>query len=194
MNNLNSGYTGFSISKRAVEAYDRGEKPYSKWLKAEMLEAVEELNPSIIDKCRRLYVDELRDILLVPQGWHHTSMFFKKTKFYAIREDLEDLKPEVIPEHETKKKEPVRGFWGDITYLEWSGPRKHRRATEKKVEDVYIEMHGSFYVVFDKKGGTEILRKKKIRMERPLFAIKKWRSGWMFSVYSWDAAFENASV
>ena len=35
MNNMNSGYNGYSMSNRAVEAYYNGEKPLSKWTKAE---------------------------------------------------------------------------------------------------------------------------------------------------------------
>ncbi len=161
MNNLNKGYAGFSMSNRAVDAYDRGEKPYSKWLKAEMLDAVEDLNPTIHDKCKRLSAPELRRILLVPQGWHHTSIFLNKTEFYSIREDIEELNPEDVPEHVVNNKDLVEGFWGDITYMEWSGSKNHRRAKEKKLENVYIECHGSFYVVLNEEGGTEILRKKK---------------------------------
>ena len=40
--NMNSGYSGYSMSNRAREAYDDGEKPLSKWSKAEIIEAVEE--------------------------------------------------------------------------------------------------------------------------------------------------------
>ncbi len=40
----NSGYTGFSMSNRAAEAYTNGEKPYSKWTKREILEKVREIS------------------------------------------------------------------------------------------------------------------------------------------------------
>ena len=40
MNNMNSGYNGYSMSKRATEAYYNGEKPLSKWTKADIRSAV----------------------------------------------------------------------------------------------------------------------------------------------------------
>ena len=36
MYNMNSGYSGYSMSNRAVEAYESGEKPLSKWTKTEI--------------------------------------------------------------------------------------------------------------------------------------------------------------
>ena len=33
MFNMNSGYHGFSMSNRAIEAYNNDEKPFSKWTK-----------------------------------------------------------------------------------------------------------------------------------------------------------------
>jgi hypothetical protein len=35
--NANSGYSGWSMSNRAVEAYESGERPKSKWTKKAML-------------------------------------------------------------------------------------------------------------------------------------------------------------
>ena len=159
MRNANSGYVGYRMSKRAVDAYDRGERPFSKWSKADMLDEVEDLNPSIFDKCKKLSVSELRYFLLQYSSWHHTSSFYNSTDFYAIREDIKDLKPEDVPEHEYRKKDPVIRFRGSISYLEWSGTKRHPKATKKKLENVDIEIRGTFYVVFDD-SGKEILRKK----------------------------------
>lgn len=41
MNDMNSGYNGFSMSNRAVQAYEDGEKPLSKWTKAEIMDIIE---------------------------------------------------------------------------------------------------------------------------------------------------------
>ena len=160
MSDANAGYTGYSMSKRAVDTYDKGEQPESYWTKRELLDAVEETNPSILAACRSLCASELRDFLLEYKGWHHTSSFFNTTYFYAIREDLADLKPEDVPEHERRKKEPPVRFRGSITYLEWIGTKKHRKATKKILENVIIEERGSFYVALDD-SGREVLRKKK---------------------------------
>lgn len=46
MYNYNSGYSGFSMSNRAVEAYENGEKPISKWTKTAFFE---ELNENLQD-------------------------------------------------------------------------------------------------------------------------------------------------
>lgn len=154
-----SGYAGYSMSKRAVLAYDNGRRPLSKWSKADLIDAVEELNPSILDSCKGLSVSELRSFLLEYSEWHHTSSYYNRTNFYAIREDLEDLKLEDVPKHECSKKNPAVRFHGSIYYLEWSGTKKHRKATNKKLEDVDIEIRGTFYVVFDD-SGAEILRKR----------------------------------
>lgn len=68
MKNANSGYKGYSMSKRAVDAYDKGEQPESYWTKRELLDAVEETNPSILAACRSLCASELRDFLLEYKG------------------------------------------------------------------------------------------------------------------------------
>ena len=159
MINANSGYTGYSMSNRAVEAYNSGEQPISNWTKQEMLDVVEELNPSILEACRGLSVSELRDFLLTYSGWHHTSSYFNRTNFYEIREDIEDLKPEDVPKHKCRKKDLAVRFHGDIYYLIWGGTKKHPKATEMALKNVDIEVHGSFYVVYND-SGTEILRKK----------------------------------
>lgn len=75
MRDANAGYTGYSMSKRAVDAYDKGEQPESYWTKRELLDAVEETNPSILAACRSLCVSELRAFLLEYRGYHHTSSF-----------------------------------------------------------------------------------------------------------------------
>ena len=35
-----SGYYGYSMSNNAVEAYENGERPLSKWRKSDILEAI----------------------------------------------------------------------------------------------------------------------------------------------------------
>ena len=40
MYNLNSGYSGYSMSNRAVEAYSCGEMPLSKWTKKAIINRI----------------------------------------------------------------------------------------------------------------------------------------------------------
>ena len=51
-----AGYNGWSMSNNAVEAYANGEKPLSKWSKADILEAIEEQEVELnctIEKLRK---------------------------------------------------------------------------------------------------------------------------------------------
>ena len=41
MQDMNSGYFGYKMSKRAHDAYDQGEKPYTRWTKKDILEELE---------------------------------------------------------------------------------------------------------------------------------------------------------
>lgn len=103
---MNSGYSGWSMSKRAETAYDNGYMPKSKWTKAAIIEAVynyadeERLeNPAeYAEAAKKLTLRELRDWFIEYKEWHHTSKFCNATDFYGIRgrifEDysLEDFK------------------------------------------------------------------------------------------------------
>ena len=80
-----NGYDGYSMSNNARDAYKNGEKPISKWTKADIIDAVKEINPDI--DCSKLNADTLRKELLHKSSWHHTSMHYNKTDFYAIDED-----------------------------------------------------------------------------------------------------------
>lgn len=150
MYNYNSGYSGFSMSNRAVEAYENGEKPISKWTKTAFFE---ELNENLqdyniiaekINALKTLKVSILKERFLKKSSWHHTSNYFNNTNFYSINyskieemtiEEIKKLKElnKGIPETtESEKKK------GKINFLEWSGSRKHPKATERILEDVYI--------------------------------------------------------
>ena len=70
----NSGYIGYSMSKRAAEAYSNGSLPKSKFSKEYKVPA-------------RMW-DTLRSIQAVTSdGWHHTSKFGNRTYFYSWMDD-----------------------------------------------------------------------------------------------------------
>lgn len=79
------GYDGYSMSVNARLAYDRGEKPLSKWTKSSFVDAIKEINPNI--SVSRLNVETLRKDFLTHTGWHHTSKQYNITNFYGINED-----------------------------------------------------------------------------------------------------------
>lgn len=84
-----AGYNGYSMSNRAVSAYENGEKPYSKWTKTAVVETVAEI----------LDIDASDVILLKPfksylslTSWHHTSKMYNKTDFYSVRFYMDEIK------------------------------------------------------------------------------------------------------
>lgn len=171
MFNANSGYSGYSMSSRAVAAYENSEKPISKWTKAEILERVNEIltDNEIIPKfsmgiLKKLKVTSLKNLVLEKSSWHHTSSHFNKTDFYSVSEYVvENLTDEKILNAaenaavEIPKQSKV--FKANLHYLEWSGTRKHPKATERVLENVNIEERGCFYYASDE-NGKEILKKK----------------------------------
>lgn len=168
MYDINNGYKGFSMSNRAVEAYDNGEKPLSKWTKKEIIEKLtnEYSVYFSINVLKRAPVKVVKDLVLVKTSWHHTSNWYNETDFYSIDEEqLSELTNEkiihAINDYEKKKenKKTNKKYKGKIEYLEWSGTRKHPKATKKIIEDIYIEERGCFFIVTDE-NNVEIIRKK----------------------------------
>ena len=161
--NANSGYNGYSMSNRAVEAYSNGEKPLSKWTKTEIISAVSELDPAKAKLLKSVKALTLKEKVLYCSSWHHTSSRYNKTNFYSIDEDFinglteEDI-AEMTLENRNEKKKP-KTYKGDIFYIEWSGTRNYPKAEEKCLNNVNIEERGSFYYVTDD-AGNKLLKKK----------------------------------
>jgi len=76
------GYVGWSMSERAVEAYDSGAMPLSKWDKSTMIDRIVELGGSIC--CAAYTLKDLRERCLVYDSWHHTSLYANETSFYRV--------------------------------------------------------------------------------------------------------------
>lgn len=138
-----AGYYGFSMSNNAVVAYDEGQKPLSKWTKKDIIEKVEELiqEEELVLNCsmatlKKMPVKLLKESCLKYSSWHHTSNHFNKTDFYSIDtyklEKLTDeLIEKMISEEKSNSKEigqPEEEIW-ECEFLEWSGTRKHPKAT-----------------------------------------------------------------
>lgn len=166
---MNSGYNGYSMSKRATEAYNNGEMPLSKWTKSNIIEAIKTYSADnkvnfSIDLIKKVKLAELKELVLVQSSWHHTSLYINKTDFYSLNEEkLETLTDDDINAIiGTKKTDSpkVNTFRGDIKFLTWSGSRNHSKATETILKDVNIEKKGSFYYATDDSG--KLLVKKKI--------------------------------
>jgi hypothetical protein len=137
-----AGYYGFSMSNNAVAAYEDGEKPLSKWTKADIIEAIENaikeeeltLNCSM-EKLKKTSVKILKGLCLSYSSWHHTSNHYNKTDFYSLNLDRiakltdERIDNEIAESKAEKSTEPTEERW-KCSFLEWSGTRKHPKAIE----------------------------------------------------------------
>ena len=138
-----AGYNGFSMSNNAVDAYNNGEKPLSKWTKADILEAIseyaEENDLKInMDLLKKVSVKVMKSKFLRKSSWHHTSLMYNRTDFYSLDEseadELTDEKVNLLIEKSKQEEEKVEEAvetW-ECEYLVWSGSRKHPKATEER--------------------------------------------------------------
>ena len=88
--NMNSGYSGWSMSNRAVVAYENGEKPISKFTKEDLYP----LNKFLIDYgCSPINVTAMKKLLLLcgKSSWHHTGKYARNTNFYSVDTLIENL-------------------------------------------------------------------------------------------------------
>lgn len=143
-----AGYNGFSMSNNAVAAYESGEKPLSKWTKTDILDAIEKaireeeltLNCSL-KSLKKLPAKVLKEICLYKSSWHHTSNHYNKTDFYsldiyAIAELTDERIDELMQASKDANKESQTEERWKCAFLEWSGSRKHPKATEVIEEGV----------------------------------------------------------
>lgn len=140
-----AGYNGYSMSNNAVSAYENGEKPFSKWKKTEIIEAIErameegELSLGCsLNKLKKMPTKCLKLLCLHCSSWHHTGKYYNRTVFYSLDlkvfEELTDkMIDEYIAVHESRKAAaqvvPKEERW-KCAFLEWSGTRKHPKAIE----------------------------------------------------------------
>lgn len=134
-----SGYNGWSMSNNAVQAYEDGEKPLSKWTKAEILDTIKKQEIELrcsVENLRRIPVKVLKEVCLKYSSWHHTSNHYNRTNFYSLDVDaIENLTDEKIEEliadyNVGKKKDKSLEEQWKCAFLEWSGSRKHPKSTE----------------------------------------------------------------
>lgn len=132
-----AGYNGFSMSNNAAEAYKNGEKPLSRWSKADIIKAIMESGITLkcsIDKLQSAPVKVLKEVCLYNSSWHHTSKHYNKTDFYELSiESVSELTDEKLDEYistyKNEKSDTVEEKW-ECAFLEWSGTRNYPKATE----------------------------------------------------------------
>lgn len=80
------GYSGYSMSNNAVQAYNQGSKPISKWKKSDIINSIDNISKTYgidmdIDALNKLKTEELKNYL-IKDGYHHTSKYYNTTDFY----------------------------------------------------------------------------------------------------------------
>ena len=164
-----AGYHNHSMSNNAIAAYAHGEKPLSKWRKRDILETAAEYMAEQGDTSAAQKLAWLRSMPLAllkiralrRSSWHHTSKHYNETDFYSLNEYFLDEMTEEDTQSDSAPEPPAQPTrrQGSIFFLEWGGTRKHPKATEQAMHNVYIEERGSFYHVYDQSDKL-ILRKK----------------------------------
>lgn len=141
-----SGYNGFSMSNNAVDAYESGEKPLSKWTKFEILHSIKEMisNGDIelkieFELLNKIKVKQLKTFFLKKSSWHHTSSRYNKTDFY----DLDTNYIENLTEDKVKslidikeQKQTTDETKALCKYLVWGGTQRHPKATETEEKGI----------------------------------------------------------
>ena len=87
----NSGYSGYSMSKRATNAYSEGKKPLSKFNKYDM-EQTNTLLKAIGSDFTFKNVKQFKKFIEEERysEWHHSSSYKNETNFYSIYNALTD--------------------------------------------------------------------------------------------------------
>lgn len=170
---VEAGYYGYSMSNNAVDAYDAGMMPKSKWTKEAILDGIKaEYEKYIPDEVyaviSKLPLGYLRNKFLERKEWHHTSSWYNKTDFYGIDSDFLDTdtsaegmidflkqdyakwKEEYDKERAEKKAEKdSKGDFCYFKYLVWGGSRAHPRAYD---EESYGYVKGDWIYFADENG------------------------------------------
>lgn len=169
MMNKNSGYSGYRMSNRAVSAYENGERPLSKWTKADILNDIKKrgFDNTLVNDLKKLSKKTLMSVALYKSSWHHTSSYCNETDFYAINDsrlykitnkELKELYEQDARE-KAAKKEPAadESYIADVEYIEWTGSKAHPKANKILLTGCKVTEKGCFYII-EHEGET--IRKK----------------------------------
>ena len=99
-----TGYVGYSMSNNAVDAYNAGEMPFSKWTKTAILQQVTEIyGKTLAQAVSGWSLPKLKGVFLYKSSWHHTSKMYNRTDFYSVRQDLNTTEDELWDEKAEKE-------------------------------------------------------------------------------------------
>ena len=136
-----AGYADdFSMSNNAIDAYNRGLRPRSKWSKADILNALP-ANARAYLQLDGYPLEFLREYFLVAEEWHHTSKLYNKTEFYRpgidqwedtyTPEDVQDLyRVWLQRQQKAQAAKAAAPRKVRVTYTHWIDKRHYRTVTE----------------------------------------------------------------
>lgn len=144
-----AGYHNYSMSNNAVQAYNTGEKPLSKWTKTAIVEALEEQEApaEFIQAVKRQPLAALKQALLYQSSWHHTSKKYNRTNFYSVKEVDSDNATEflqLIQEKASETKDGAKEKANEqpqrvlVSYVVWEGTRRHPKAREVQAKGTIL--------------------------------------------------------
>lgn len=136
------------MSNNAVDAYNSGEKPFSKWTKSEILKEIESLNVKTFELFKKMKVKTLKDNFLYKSSWHHSSKFYNEVNFYSVDTDkIESISEKELNEllNISVKKEKEKEVIGEITVQVWGGTRKHPKIIGYDTQKGIVK--GDFYTL-----------------------------------------------
>lgn len=162
---IDMAYINYSMSVNAANAYADGMKPKSKWTKADIIRGCEkaEISGDLLLLIKNAKASAVKRLLTYAE-WHHTSKFYNDTDFYKVDlEWLEDVTAEKLAAFLAESDEPaVTEYRAVCRFLEWTGTRKHPKATEYEEEGIikgkwFYRSNGSKKLV--NANGFKIIRK-----------------------------------
>lgn len=134
-----AGYADdWSMSNNALDAYDRGLRPRSKWSKADILDALPAEARTYL-KLDEYPLEFLREYFLYPEEWHHTSKLYNRTEFFRPRLGSDSDTPEDVHDlylHWLQRQQKVQAAKtaaprkAHVTYTHWIDKRHYRTVTE----------------------------------------------------------------
>lgn len=159
----NSGYSGYSMSKRAAAAYQSGEMQKSKWTKQAILAEInalcDEEERVMVPEITKMTKVELFERFLMYTGWHHTSKFCNVTHFYG----LDELSVHEESREMTAAEKSMRDAEIECRLAEERNRQEEaRKRKEKGPETVPFSVQSSFFRFLWHTIYTEVLEMRKL--------------------------------
>lgn len=179
-----AGYNGYSMSNNAVAAYEDGEMPLSKWTKTAILNVISE-NCEMADEkanlLKKMTAKELKDAFLKRSSWHHTSMFYNCTNFYALDfEAIEKTSSEEIENIISKRQTKTRRSAEEIkAEKEIKAARKAEKEAKEEKERLFkYQSRYKSLSGFMRSSSVNLDELRKIRAEKIAEKREQLRTGW----------------